>query len=142
MPKGKSKRTVSPALKAAQLANLAKARAKRSTDPNCKAASQQNAKKAASVRSARSLLKHLPVSAKKDYVVKIGSGRSMKVIDEKPVKLDSGQWEQKFEQFGKFSAYGITREFSGIVRIVWDYEPTVENIMDAPRLEEEEQKED
>ena len=104
MPKGKSKRTVTPALKAAQLANLAKARAKRSTDPNCKAASQQNAKKAASVRSARSLLKHLPVSAKKDYVVKIGSGRSMKVIDEKPVKLDSGQWEQKFEQFGKFSA--------------------------------------
>lgn len=142
MPKGQSKRTVTPALKAAQIANLAKARAKRSTDPNCKTASQQNAKKAASVRSARALLRHLPVSAQKDYVVKIGSGRSMKVIDEKPVKLDSGQWEQKFEQSGKFSAYGITREFSGIVRIVWDYEPTVENIMDAPRLEEEEEKED
>lgn len=59
----------------------------------------------------------------------------MKVIDDKPVRIDSGQWEQKFEQSGKFTAYGITHEFSGACRIVWDYEPTVENIMDAPMFE-------
>lgn len=140
MSKGKSKRTVTPALKAAQFANLAKARAQRIHDPKCRAASQNNAKKAASVRSARSILKHLPVTCRTGDTVKAGTHRIMKVIDEKPFRDQSGKWIQRFEQSGHFSAYGITREFTGIVRIVWDYEPTAENILDSPMLEEENQE--
>ena len=138
MPKGKSKRTVTPELKAAQKSNLAKARSATVNNPKCRAASQNNARKASSVRSARAVLKHLPVTCKAGDSVKAGTHRTMTVIDEKPfLDAASGKWVQRFEQSGKFSAYGITKEFAGIVRIVWDYEPTVENIMDAPRLEED-----
>ena len=138
MPKGKSKRTVTPELKEAQFSNLAKARAKRINDPKCRAASQNNARKAASVRSARAVLKHLPVTCKAGDTVKVGTHRIMTVIDEKPfLDAASGKWVQRFEQSGRFSAYGITKEFSGIVRIVWEYEPTAENILDSPILEED-----
>ena len=138
MPKGKSKRTVTPELKAAQKSNLAKARAQRVSDPKCRAASQNNARKASSVRSARAILKHLPVTCKAGDTIKVGAHRAMKVIDEKPYfDVASGKWVQRFEQSGKFSAYGITKVFSGIVRIVWEYEPTAENILDSPMLEED-----
>lgn len=138
MPKGKSKRTVTPELKAAQFSNLAKARAKRADNPKCLEAIQNNARKAASVRSARAVLKHLPVTCKAGDTIKVGTHRVMKVIDEKPYfDVASGKWVQRFEQSGRFSAYGITKEFAGIVRIVWEYEPTAENILDSPMLEED-----
>ena len=84
----------------------------------------------------------MPLGVKVGDEFFIANGRGFRVIDPNPLKTDSGQWSQRFEQFGKFTTYRMSWNFSGIVRIVWDYEPTVENIMDAPRLEEEEQKED
>lgn len=142
MPKGQAKRTVTPALKAAQIANLAKARAATVNNPKCQAAKSRNARKAASVRTAKAILRHMPLGVKVGDEFFIANGRGFRVIDPNPLKTDSGQWSQRFEQFGKFTTYRMSWNFSGIVRIVWDYEPTVENIMDAPRLEEEEQKED
>ena len=46
--------------------------------------------------------------------------------------------EQKFHQSGRIVICGSTHEFDNDCRIVWNYKPTLENIMDAPLFEEKE----
>lgn len=93
------------------------------------------------IRTARAILKHLPVGAVAGTEFKASLYRKMRVIDAAPVKVtgeDGGvYWEQKFEQSGKITFYGQTHVFSGKCRIVWKYEPTLENIMDSPLFDEE-----
>ena len=112
----------------------------RGDTPAMKEAKSQNAKKAQAIRTARAILKHLPVGAVPGTEFKASLYRNMRVIDSAPVKVigeDGGvSWEQKFEQYGKITMYGKTHVFSGVCRVVWDYEPTLENIMDAPRFDE------
>ena len=122
-------------------ARLQKSNRERGDTPAMTAAKSRNAKKAMAIRTARAILKHLPVGAVAGTEFMSSNYRNIRVIDPAPVKTtdENGAviWEQKFEQWGKFTIYGIKREFSGKCRIVWDYAPTLENIMDAPRFLEQ-----
>ena len=113
----------------------------RGDTPAMTAAKSQNARKAMAIRTARAILKHLPVGAVAGTEFMSSNYRNIRVIDPSPVKTTDASgaviWEQKFEQWGKFTIYGVRREFSGKCRIVWDYAPTLENIMDAPRFLED-----
>ena len=108
----------------------------RGDTPAMTAAKSKNARKAMAIRSARALLKHMPAGAVPGTVFKCSSCRSFRVIDAAP-QQNGGAWEQRFEQMGSVSVYGVRHEFSGIVKIVWDYAPTMENIMESPRLIDE-----
>lgn len=104
---------------------------------------RKNAGKAISIRSARAILKTCPLGAKAGDTFIACQRKKMTVIDPAPVKRtvmdENGQdrtvWEQKFEQSGSVKVYGEVHEFSGTVRIVWDYKPTMETILDFPRFE-------
>lgn len=130
------KRNSSEETKAVFRQNLAKARIAAEQSEAVAVARSKNAKKAIAMKSARALLKKLPLGARTGDIIKTGTARNFKIIDEKPIQLESGQWEQKFEQFGKLKIYGTTREFKGLVRLRWDYEPLLENVFDSPILEE------
>ena len=134
------KRNYTPEQRAAMSERLKKARELSYKSPNFARSSSRNAIHAKEVRSARALLKHMPPGAVPGTVFKVSACRSCKVIDASPQKVGC-VWEQRFEQSGTLVVYGIRREFSGIVKIVWDYAPTLENIMDAPRLIESEKGE-
>lgn len=154
MPKGVYKRTpglkrnVSPEARAIWSENVRKARLKAlemGDTEKATAAKKRNAGKAVSIRTARAILKHLPLGSKSGDIVKVSQYRKLTVVDKKPVKrmiteqngTERTEWEQKFTQCVSIKIYGQEHCFSGSCRIVWDYEPTVENIMDAPRFEEE-----
>lgn len=128
--------TETEALANARRENWKKALEAQAKSEKCKVARSQNARKAAAARTAKAMIKHMPLGAGVGDIFSVGKSRFMKIIDDKPVRNESGKWVQRFEQSGKFTAYGMTKEFSGVVQIVWDYEPTVENILDAPRVEE------
>jgi len=130
------KRNYTPEQRAMFSQRMLQARKASDKSPSAISARKENAKKAQGIRNARALLKHMPAGAVPGTVFKCSSCRSYKVIDASPQKIGS-VWEQRFEQFGAVTVYGIRREFSGIVKIVWNYAPTLENIMDAPRLIEE-----
>lgn len=120
--------------------NLAKARSKIANDTTgkIKAARQKNAGLANKIRTARSILKHMPLGATAGTVFS-GSQttRTFEVIDPKPVQMADGTWEQKFRAGGYITLYGVRKDFSGIVRVTWDYTPTIDNIMDQPLLQED-----
>ena len=113
----------------------------RGDTPAMKEAKSQNAKKAQAIRTARAILKHLPVGAVAGTEFKASHYRNLRVIDAAPVKTTDASgaviWEQKFDQWGEFSIYGTKQTFSSKCRIVWEYAPTLENIMDRPRFEEQ-----
>ena len=113
----------------------------------CKIARSKNACKAVSIRTARAILKHLPLGYKVGDTIQVTRYRKITVIDEKPVErkiTENGTertvWEQKFTQSGSIRIYGQEHCFSGRCRIVWNYLPTYENILDSPMLEEENQE--
>ena len=146
MPKGVyqrkpgQKRHYTPEQIAAFTERLKKAREKSNASKKALDVRSENIKHAHTRRTARAILKHLPVGAVPGTEFKASLYRNMRVIDSAPVKVigeDGGvSWEQKFEQYGKITMYGKTHVFSGVCRVVWDYEPTLENIMDAPRFDE------
>jgi len=129
------KRNYTPEQRAAMRARLLEARKLSYSSDKAKEARRVNAAKAKEIRSARALLKHMPAGAVAGTVFKCSSCRSYRVIDATPQQRGN-VWEQQFEQSGAVVVYGIRKEFSGIVKIVWEYQPTIENIMDAPRLVE------
>jgi hypothetical protein len=105
----------------------------------CKEAKKKNASIAHKVKTARSILKRIPLDAVSGMVI-TGCRSTIKyeIIDPKPVLSSDGiSWEQKLRAGGYVILYGIRREFSGVVRITWDYEPTLENIMDRPIYQED-----
>ena len=142
MPKGiyprkpGQKRNYTPEQRAAMRERLIQARKMAYSSPKAVEVRKANAEKAKAIRSGRALLKHMPAGAVAGTVFKCSSSRSYKVIDASPQQHGS-VWEQRFEQSGAVVVYGVRREFSGIVKIVWDYAPNLENIMAAPRLIEE-----
>ena len=81
--------------------------------------------------------KKLPLGADAGAVVKVSRYRTLTVIDPVPVPLPDGTWEQKFSQTGQITLYGRTTQFSGQCRILWKYEPSMENIMDEPLFEDQ-----
>ncbi len=98
-------------------------------------AKRQNAGKAVAIRTARAVLKHLPVGAAAGTVFQATRYRKLTVIDAAP-HPKGDVWEQRFHQTGKIVIYGTAHEFDNDCRIVWNYQPTLENIMDAPMFEE------
>ena len=100
-------------------------------------AKRQNAGKAVAIRTARAVLKHLPVGAAAGTTFQATRYRKLTVIDAAPVPKGD-IWEQKFHQTGRIVIYGTAHEFDNDCRIVWHYKPTLENIMDAPMFEETE----
>lgn len=120
--------------KAALRVNMKKARAALKESQNAQRASKANAGKATSIRTARAILKAMPLGATAGVKFIACQKKHLEVIDQQPQK-NGNVWEQKFRLEQQVSIMGELHTFSGIVRIVWDYEPTLENIMDAPRFE-------
>ena len=98
-------------------------------------AKRRNAGKAVAIRTARAILKHLPMGAAAGTKFHATRYRKLTVIDAAPVQ-NGEVWEQKFHQSGKIVIYGSTHEFDNECRIVWNYKPTLENIMEEPMFEE------
>ena len=98
-------------------------------------AKRKNAGKAVAIRTARAILKHLPMGAAAGTKFQATRYRKLTVIDAAPVQ-NGGVWEQKFHQSGKIVIYGSTHEFDNECRIVWNYKPTLESIMEEPMFEE------
>ena len=152
MPKGvyeRKPRKMSAAGIAALRKNMAKAREaartshvnqrRRPDTPAALEAKRRNAGKAVAIRTARAVLKHLPVGAAAGTVFQATRYRKLTVIDAAP--MQSGEvWIQRFHQSGKIVIYGSAHEFDNECRIVWNYKPTLENIMEEPMFEEEEKK--
>ncbi|MBQ6596359.1 MAG: hypothetical protein IJH79_02295 [Lentisphaeria bacterium] len=134
------KRNVSEESRAAFRRNLAKAKFL----PQSTSARRKNAGKACSVRTARLILRKMPLGADVGNEIQLSRNRKLVILDRAPVRADiigpdgikKEVWEQKFRQSGRVRLYGIEHEFTGVCRIVWDYEPTLENMMDEPRFEE------
>ena len=99
------------------------------------AAKRRNVGRAVAIRTARAILKHLPVGATTGTVFQATRYRRLTVIDPAPVP-NGPQWEQKFHQTGKIVIYGFSHVFDSDCRIVWNYRPTLDNIMEAPMFEE------
>ena len=143
MPKGVYERKphkMSEAGIAALRLNAAKATAARKErnlpdSPAATAAKRQNAGKAVAIRTARAVLKNMPIGAAAGTVFQATRYRKLTVIDAAPVP-NGEVWEQKFHQSGKIVIYGSTHEFDNDCRIVWHYRPTLENIMDSPMFDE------
>ena len=136
--KGSTKTMTDSAMKA-RAGNWAKALEAQKNSEKATAAKRKNAGKAVAVRTARAILKKLPVGAQAGVVFQATRYRKVTVIDPAPVETtenDATIWEQKFHQSGKIVIYGSTHEFDGECRIVWHEKPTLENIMDSPMFEE------
>ena len=89
----------------------------------------------ASFVAGKAVLKNMPVGAAAGITFQATRYRKLTVIDSAPVPKGN-IWEQKFHQSGRIVIYGSTHEFDNDCRIVWNYKPTLENIMDAPMFEE------
>lgn len=106
-------------------------------DSEChKAASRLNAAKATSTRTARAILKALPPGAAPGTTFVACQTRRITVIDPAPRK-DGNRWIQSFHQSQTVTAAGEKITRSGIIRIVWTEEPTLDKILSAPTLETE-----
>ena len=131
------KRTISEERKQQLRENLAKAREKRNMTPDSPEAieaKKRNAQNANSKRVARDVLKKMPMGAKEGEKFKLSRYRTLTVIDPAPVKVAPDRWEQRFSQAGKVTSYGQTIVFDGIVKVVWEYEPNIENLLVSPAL--------
>lgn len=129
------KMNLSDAAMKARAENWKKALEAQRTSEKAVAAKRMNAGKAVATRTARAILKHLPVGAGAGTTFQATRYRRLTVIDAALVK--SGDvWEQKFHQSGKITMYGFTVEFDNDCRIFWTYQPNLENSMDSPMFEE------
>lgn len=137
--RGKGCYNVTPEWREKMRENVAKAREVMQRDPKMKAVRHETGKKVAGVLVARAILKAFPAGAKAGDVVRT-SNRRFTVIDPVPVECSdgSGKWEQKFEQDGRFTVYGVTKIFKGRCRIVWDGRPNVADMADGALFEQEE----
>lgn len=145
MPKGiyqrtpGQKRKISEETRQKFRENLAKARNSITSggfNENVINARRKNATKAGRIRNARVILKNIPLGATTGTEFTMSRTRKFTVVDPVPICCsDKKHWEQKFTMGGYVVVYGIRKEFSGTVRIVWDYKPTIENILDKPILE-------
>lgn len=115
--------------------NLAKARSRIAEGASDKAieARQKNVSLANRVKQARGILKRVPLGATAGTVFcGCRKTQTFEVIDPKPIQVAGGKWEQKFRAGGHVTLYGVRKDFSGIVKITWEYEPNIENIMEQP----------
>ena len=136
------KRNVSEEAKEVFRRNMAKARekAKGIKTEKSRVAKVKNAGTACAVRTARTVLRKMPLGATEGTEIKVSRYRALTVVDPVPVKVPGiERWEQKFKQSGRFVMYGKEHVFSGDCRIYWDYEPTMENIMEKPMFEEDQE---
>ena len=136
------KRNVSEEAKEAFRRNMAMARekAKGIKTEKSMAAKVKNAGTACAVRTARTVLRKMPLGATEGTEIKVSRYRTLTVVDPVPVKVPGiDRWEQKFKQSGRLAMYGQEYVFSGDCRIYWDYEPTMENIMEKPMFEEDQE---
>ena len=122
--------------KKALQARLAKGYVYRETEKSM-AAKKRNAGVACAMRTGRAIVKKIPLGVKEGDEIKVSRYRTLTVVDPVPVKVPGiERWEQKFKQSGRFVMYGQEHVFSGDCRVYWDYEPTMENIMEKPMFEE------
>lgn len=138
--------TISHKKSAASRQNAAKARTAESRLPHLRAAlrgsekakkaSHMNAARATSTRTARAILKALPPGAAPGTTFTACQTRHITVIDPAPHK-DGSRWIQTFRQRQTVTAAGERFTRSGIIRIVWTEEPTLDKILSAPTLETE-----
>lgn len=108
---------------------LAKARAARRPGT-----ARRNGQTAAAAHEANSVLRKCPLGAKPGDTFKSGN-RLLTVIDPAPVKTSDGRWERKFSWTAETSVFGKKFTSSGMIRIVWNYEPNLSNQFDSPRAE-------
>lgn len=138
----KQKRNVSEESRAIFRKNLLKGRASDAWiaalrgSEKAKKASHMNAQKATSTRTARAILKALPPGAAPGTTFTACQTRHITVIDPAPRK-DGSRWIQTFHQQQTVTAAGERFTRSGIIRIVWTEEPTLDKILSAPTLETE-----
>lgn len=106
------------------------------TSPNMKAARSANATKASTIRSARAILTHCPVGATEGTVFQLkGKIKSYTVIDPAPREIAGGRWEQRFSETIFQKIGGVKQSITSRIAVVWDYKPTIANIMASPLLE-------
>lgn len=105
--------------------------------PRSLAAKKRNAQKAVRVRVARAILRHFPFGAKAGEEFK-ASNDVYTVIDEKPWFDTDQRWKQRFKRQIRVKVGAEVKQFEETITIAWDYEPTVENLLILPIVEERE----
>ena len=110
-------------------------------NPRSLAAKKRNAEKAVRVRVARAILRHFPIGAKTGEEFKTSSDVYI-VLDEKPWFDVDQRWKQQFKRQIRVKVGSEVKQFEETVTIAWDYEPTVENLLVLPVVEERESGDD
>lgn len=142
MPKGVYDRQMTASHISAVCGNLQKAvEALRShglkDNPRSLEAKKRNAQKAVRVRVARAILRNCPIGAKAGEAFK-ASNDVYTVIDDKPWFDVDQRWKQLFKRQIRVKVGTEVKQFEETVTIAWDYEPTVENLLVLPIIEERE----
>lgn len=106
-------------------------------NPRSLEAKKRNAQKAVRVRLARVILRNCPIGAKAGEAF-TSSTDVYTVIDEKPWFDTDQRWKQRFKRQIRVKVGADVKQFEEIVTIAWDYEPTVENLLVLPIVEERE----
>ena len=143
MPSGQYERKATPARLEAQARNLARAHEVARLKPSKRLieAKKRNAKKAVRVRVARAILRNCPIGAKAGEEFKASTDVYI-VLDEKPWFDTDQRWKQRFKRQIRVKVGSEVKKFEETVTIAWDYEPTVENLLVLPIVEERESGED
>lgn len=110
-------------------------------NPRSLAAKKRNAEKAVRVRVARAILRNCPIGAK-DGEAFTSSTDVYIVLDEKPWFDVDQRWKQRFKRQIRVKVGADVKQFEETITIAWDYEPTVENLLVLPIVEERESGED
>lgn len=142
MPKGVYERKLTPARVEAMRKWQAKSiesikKNGRKDNPRSLEAKRSNAQKAVRVRVARAILRHFPFGAKAGEEFKTSSDVYI-VLDEKPWFDTDQRWKQQFKRQIRVKVGSEVKQFEETVTIAWDYEPTVENLLVLPIVEERE----
>ena len=142
MPKGVYDRQMTASHINAVCGNLQKAvealRLKGIKDnPRSLAAKKRNAQKAVRVRVARAILRNCPIGAKAGEEFKASNDVYI-VLDEKPWFDVDQRWKQRFKRQIRVKVGADVKQFEETITIAWDYEPTVENLLVLPIVEERE----
>ena len=132
MPKGVYRKVMTEARKA----GIRKMNAANPHDPEI-------ALRATNIKTARAILKAMPERIFAGCEFTACQKRVLIVVDAEPVKREvitedgtmECYWEQRFRQKGVVRIFGMEHHFPENVRIVWKYEPTESNRMEAPIFE-------